>query len=83
MITGRISAERILKQCMASSAATVFVAALGSAAHASSKALLWAYCDLRLIGSISCLALLLAWAAELRAATNTVAADDCVAQTQF
>ena len=25
----------------------------------------------------------LAWAAELRAATNTVAADDCVAQTQF
>ena len=38
MITGRISAERILKQCMASSAATVFVAALGSAAHARSKA---------------------------------------------
>ena len=42
-----------------------------------------AYCDLRLIGSIGCLALLLAWAAELRAATNTVAADDSVAQTQF
>jgi len=56
MITGRISAERILKQCMASSAATVFVAALGSAAHARSKAL-WAYCDLRLIGSIGCLGL--------------------------
>ena len=57
MITGRISAERVLKQCMASSAATVFVAALGSAAHARSKALLWAYCDLRLIGSIGCLGL--------------------------
>ena len=42
-----------------------------------------AYCDLRLIGSIGCLALLLAWPAELRAATNTVAANDCVAQTQF